>query len=77
MFYWLFNNEDIYPLNAPITQVLVNTVVKGDFFLYFTWNANHLQPRETLQKPSTSTFAFSQDLLLCRSGCLNCILLCL
>lgn len=40
----LFNNEGVYPLNALITQVLVNIVVKGDFFFTFYMEYNHGKP---------------------------------
>lgn len=80
MFDWLFNNEDIYPLNAPIAQVLVNTVVKGDFFLHFTRSTNCLQPRETLQKkknPLTQLLLFLKTCYYVGQVGVKCILLCL
>lgn len=34
MWDWFYDNQDIHPLNMPVTQVMVNTVIKG---VPFAW----------------------------------------
>lgn len=31
---WLYEDQDIHPLNIPVTQMMVNTVVKEVLFMW-------------------------------------------
>lgn len=33
---WLYDNQDVQPLNVPVTQIRVNAVIKGAAFAHVT-----------------------------------------